>query len=132
MFILYDPQTGKICRASGQDIDTYPEHLTKLEIDYEGRPDLQLIKLDLETKQIVSVDNVNEITQQRRVESVRRLRNAMLKQSDWTQLADVSLTEASKAEWAAYRQQLRDITDTLPNPIPENYRPTWPIQPSNK
>lgn len=62
MFILYDPQTGKICRASGQDIDTYPEHLTKLEIDYEGRPDLQLIKLDLETKQIVSVDNVNEIT----------------------------------------------------------------------
>jgi hypothetical protein len=38
-------------------------------------------------------------------------RNALLANSDWTQLADVPLTAEMKAQWATYRQALRDITD---------------------
>jgi hypothetical protein len=38
-------------------------------------------------------------------------RNALLAESDYTQLADVPLTAEMKVQWATYRQQLRDITD---------------------
>ena len=44
----------------------------------------------------------------------RTSRNAYLDQSDWTQLPDVALTAAKVAEWATYRQQLRDFPATWP------------------
>jgi hypothetical protein len=49
---------------------------------------------------------------------IRTQRNQLLKDSDWTQLAD---TPVDKATWATYRQALRDITlQTDP------YRIEWP------
>lgn len=39
--------------------------------------------------------------------SVRNQRNQLLKDSDWTQVADAPV---DKQVWAEYRQQLRDIT----------------------
>ena len=36
-------------------------------------------------------------------------RNARLEASDWTQIADNQLSDTKKAEWAAYRQALRDL-----------------------
>ena len=42
--------------------------------------------------------------------NLREKRNRLLNGSDWTQLPDCSLTDAKKAEWATYRQALRDIT----------------------
>lgn len=39
--------------------------------------------------------------------SVRATRNSLLAASDWTQLAD---STADKEAWAAYRQELRDIS----------------------
>jgi hypothetical protein len=39
--------------------------------------------------------------------SVREIRNQRLKDTDWTQVADAPV---DKAAWAAYRQELRDIT----------------------
>ena len=53
--------------------------------------------------------------------SIRMQRNAMLSQSDWTQLPDSPLNEEQKAAWAEYRQGLRDITET---------NAEWPIQPN--
>ena len=47
-------------------------------------------------------------------------RNQMLKDSDWTQVADAPV---DKAAWATYRQALRDIT-TQPDP----FNITWPKQ----
>lgn len=41
---------------------------------------------------------------------IRAQRNALLNQSDWTQLGDIP--EATKAAWTDYRQQLRDITNS--------------------
>lgn len=54
-------------------------------------------------------------------EDVRNQRNKLLKDSDWTQVADAPV---DKTSWAAYRQVLRDITQqegfpfnvTFPNP----------------
>jgi len=48
-------------------------------------------------------------------------RNTLLSGSDWTQLADVPLTEACKTAFATYRQSLRDI-DLLD--------PVWPEAPA--
>ena len=39
---------------------------------------------------------------------VRMLRSGMLSASDWTQMVDSALTDEKKAEWATYRQELRD------------------------
>jgi hypothetical protein len=43
---------------------------------------------------------------------LRIQRNQLLAQCDWTQAADSPLDDATKAEWATYRQALRDITNT--------------------
>ena len=40
---------------------------------------------------------------------IREKRNLKLLDSDWTQMPDSPLSDAKKAEWAAYRQQLRDL-----------------------
>ena len=40
-------------------------------------------------------------------------RNGKLRACDWTQIPDSPLTEEKKAEWATYRQALRDIPNNL-------------------
>lgn len=53
-----------------------------------------------------------ELTQEEKVDLwVRRPRNFALANTDWTQMPDSPLSAAKKAEWAAYRQELRDMTD---------------------
>lgn len=64
---------------------------------------------------------------------IRKVRNRKLLSSDWTQGADSPLSDAKKAEWAAYRQALRDITDTYNNStvtsMTEFNSIVWPEQP---
>lgn len=50
-------------------------------------------------------------------DNVRKARNAILLQCDWTQLADVqaSMTESERTAWSVFRQQLRDLTTTYEN-----------------
>jgi len=45
--------------------------------------------------------------------NIRFNRDRMLLESDWTQLADSPLSDSKKAEWATYRQTLRDLTDNI-------------------
>ena len=40
---------------------------------------------------------------------LRKQRNALLAESDWTQTADNPLSSDKKAEWETYRQALRDL-----------------------
>ena len=55
-------------------------------------------------------------------QAIRAQRNQLLRDSDWTQLADAPV---DSTVWAAYRQQLRDVTaQSAPNSI------TWPVPPS--
>jgi len=55
--------------------------------------------------------------------NVRRTRTQMLKDCDWTQIAD---STADKAAWATYRQALRDITAASGFP----WTMTWPNDPN--
>ena len=54
--------------------------------------------------------------------SVREQRTQLLKDCDWTQIAD---STADKTAWATYRQQLRDITGQAGFP----WTITWPDAP---
>ena len=52
-------------------------------------------------------------------------RDHRLRISDWTQMPDSPLSTQQKAEWATYRQQLRDITTQSMFP----YEIDWPVAP---
>ena len=57
--------------------------------------------------------------------SLRTERNALLASSDWTQYTDSPLDDEAKAEWATYRQELRDLPASTEDPA----NPTWPSAP---
>jgi len=59
--------------------------------------------------------------------SVRSQRNELLKNSDWTQMADSPLTSAEKTTWATYRTNLRNVPDQTDFPTSI----TWPTKPSD-
>ena len=44
---------------------------------------------------------------------IREKRNLKLIESDWTQMSDSPLTDSKKTEWATYRQNLRDLIQTI-------------------
>jgi len=50
---------------------------------------------------VARIDNILEI--------LRLKRDALLTESDWTQVNDSPLSDTKKAEWATYRQELRDL-----------------------
>ena len=43
---------------------------------------------------------------------LRKLRNKLLAESDWTVMLDSPLSDSNKAEWKTYRQALRDLPST--------------------
>lgn len=58
---------------------------------------------------------------------LKAMRNFKLKDTDWTQLVDAPISVEKKAEYATYRQALRD----LPNRNDLNLNnPQWPTKPS--
>ena len=58
---------------------------------------------------------------------MRERRNRRLLESDWSQYADSPLSDSKKAEWATYRQALRDLPATSPNANAV----TWPTEPAS-
>jgi hypothetical protein len=55
--------------------------------------------------------------------NIRGTRNQLLKDCDWTQIADCT---ADKAAWATYRQALRDLPSTVTEPRTFS---AWPHNP---
>jgi len=54
------------------------------------------------------------------VDYIRAQRTFLLAESDWTQVADSPLSDSKKAEWATYRQALRDLPTTQASASTEN------------
>jgi hypothetical protein len=65
-------------------------------------------------------------------EELRAARDAELAASDWTQLADSPLTDSKKAEWATYRQALRDFpaSNTTYTVALDGSDTVWPTKPA--
>lgn len=56
---------------------------------------------------------------------LRADRDRLLADSDWTQATDSPLSDEKKAEWRVYRQTLRDLPESTPDPA----NPQWPAKP---
>ncbi|MBM5036718.1 phage tail assembly chaperone [Vibrio parahaemolyticus] len=57
---------------------------------------------------------------------MRHRRDVLMAQTDWTQMPDAPLSDSKKAEFATYRQALRDIPQTYSNPDDV----VWPEKPT--
>lgn len=80
-------------------------------VELDGRPQAVEPQPDLET---IAASN-------------RLRRNKALAASDWTQLPDSPLSETERAEWKAWRQELRELELTRPIADEE-----WPADPGGR
>jgi hypothetical protein len=55
-------------------------------------------------------EQVLEVIKNNELANIRRIRDQLLVDTDWTQLEDVP--QATRDKWKPYRQALRDITET--------------------
>jgi hypothetical protein len=58
----------------------------------------------------------SKITDSQWLAMARLWRNALLNESDWSQVSDNALSEIQREQWRQYRQELRNITDSVSNP----------------
>jgi hypothetical protein len=81
--------------------------------------------------EFVSVVQVAELTAEEiqaakdsAMAQIRATRNQLLKDCDWTQIPDCTIPK--KADWATYRQTLRDLPSTITEPRTFS---AWPHNP---
>jgi hypothetical protein len=132
-WIMTDPETRAVKRRyqadePDQSVWLYcPPHAYHWEVP--GEVELEWAKVD-ENDEVVldlAAKLAAETVHQAAVWSgFRAQRNARLAQCDWTQLADSPLDSPKKAEWASYRQELRDLPENTTEPS----NPSWPTEPS--
>ena len=70
------------------------------------------------------IRKVNEYILVRCLDKLRKKRNKLLEESDWTQMQDVNIIK--KHEWKTYRQALRELPANTPDPT----NISWPTPPS--
>ena len=84
-----------------------------------------------------SIDTINakiaELDAAEPMRLLRKERDRLLLESDWTQFPDVP--EATRTAWQTYRQQLRDLPTSASPSLDEIYEldlssVTWPSKPS--
>ena len=71
-----------------------------------------------------------ELDSERVFINLRIARDNLLAESDWTQIPDNQLSDSKKAEWATYRQALRDVPANAKADLstPDGFG--WPTKPS--
>lgn len=82
--------------------------------------------LNFSIEQLVASGVPDSVIQESLWKPVRQQRNQLLSACDWTQMPDSPLSDAEKAAWADYRQQLRDLTENNDNPDAV----VWPSEPT--
>jgi hypothetical protein len=108
------------------DFSNQPENLGRYEKAVEVAPVRNDYGIWRQTWAVVSMtDAEKQATDEAKAKAVRAERNWRLTASDWTQLDDTPLSNTDKAQWAAYRQALRDVTEQVGFP----WDVIWPEPP---
>ena len=94
-----------------QSLETIEEIYDTLKLDDIEKPELE-----------VFTKKVNEYLLIFKMDGVRKKRNIMLSECDWTQMKDVQLSD--DAEWKLYRQALRDLPSSV-----DVEKPVYPLKP---
>lgn len=120
----YDQLTPEVMEAIGVDpvLEGPAVQPTRYQVAF--RDGVEQIDGQWYTKYSVADMDADAIaaTDAAQAKAVRDQRNAKLSESDWTQVADAPV---DKAAWAAYRQELRDISKQAGFP----WDITWPVEP---
>jgi hypothetical protein len=115
-------------------------------LDSSKKPNERVTELGIFEQAITILEEESERRHQMEVEEIaaweasrdywaelRSSRDYKLLICDWTQLPNAPLTEQQKQSWENYRQELRDLPETITDPKPlildENH-PSWPIPPN--
>jgi hypothetical protein len=99
-------------------------------ITYENNED-KPSRVDFETKLQELVDSRPK--NRSKIQEILKIRNTLLSESDWTQLADVFINAGMHSKWNKYRKLLRELPesgidyDSDGNPLEVR----WPINPDN-
>jgi hypothetical protein len=108
--IVYNDQTGQIIMNKSMS-DAYVQNLCNENANWAYINGA----VDSISERVVNLETLRVERRQRKIPSVAALirdrRKFLLEGSDWTQTLDNPLSEAKRAEWAAYRQALRDLPD---------------------
>ena len=106
-FTVYNKKTGEIRTSYSQQtdftIDEIKNYLEKDEGYLEGWYTNQTHKVVDKLPVIKSTEIIFDLNE------IRMVRNALLKNSDWTQNTDSPLPEQLKKAWLEYRKKLRDL-----------------------
>jgi len=125
-FTFYNNATGKLIISRRMTLAQADARLAEhSEQSYlnEFVTDLDNKIVNLDTLQVETVTPPNIVPQW-----FRQRRNLLLLDSDWTQGADSPLSSSKKTEWQTYRQALRDLPTTYPNPTSKGDI-VWPTKP---
>ena len=126
-YALIDTE-GFILETSAEELTSVPDIYSVVEITDE-----QALQLESSSSPLFLI-NGNLVSLRGKLwaenpepmkEVIRRKRNNLLANSDWTQLSDSPLDEDTRSAWATYRQNLRDLTDD----IDENGEVEFPVKP---
>jgi hypothetical protein len=122
---IYDKQTGRILRCIKMNDEMLAINLANnphwASIDAEvKRPGEHCVNLN--TLAVEKIEWPVDI-----LHYIRQVRAHLLKGCDWTQMPDSPLSESKRAEWAVYRQALRDMPDTTTATTVEAI--VWPVRP---
>ena len=66
-------------------------------------------------------------TPEQAMADLRAQRDRLLRESDFSQFLDAPINDEQRAAWRVYRQALRDLPETAPDPLAVD----WPAAPSN-
>jgi len=105
----------------------WPNATLHLSIPETLNKDLVRVTLDEMGSYVFEIDSEKEqVANAGKWDALRAERNLRLTNCDWTQLSDIP-SSINKEEWVAYRQALRDITNTTTdiNNI------VWPVVPGS-
>lgn len=106
-YVVYDTDTGLIKKTLTCDESSIQYNHSDTESYTIGNPkesDKYFINGEFVTGTISEVEAKATLDR-----CIREIRESLLLTSDWTQMPDSPLSDEKKAEWAVYRQALRDI-----------------------
>jgi len=118
VYTKYDPTTGEIelcVECSESELQHYTPYV---EGEYSAEEYLIFDGVPVRKNQA----DIDAVELEQAWFELKDMRTSLLKDSDWTQVPDAPVNEV---EWAAYRQELRD----LPSNITDPKNPVWPTPP---
>lgn len=118
-YTVYEISTGEILSHISADEQTVLLNLSDGQGYIEGTYHPKREKIV--NNSVVDKDTSSEDAE-RNYQLFIRKRNALLMQSDWTQVSDAPVDQAA---WAEYRQALRDLPENTVDPA----NPVWPTKP---